>query len=357
MKKIILVSMALVSLFFVSCSKEKISRFKKERIKVGFVYNGSIENDGYTKSHDRARVKLERQGVETLFVENVPENELAAVAMRELVSQGCSMIFAISQGYAGSVRQVSREYPNVKFEHCSGSYTSDNVSVYFGRMYEARYLCGIVAGMKTSKNRIGYVAAYPVSECIRGINAFALGVKSVNPDAKVYVNWTNSWSDPEKESLVASELLNSGCDVLAQHQNSIASQMEAEIYGAYSIGYNEPTGKLVPKSYLTSAIFDWSVYVEDEVNKFIEGNWKSQKYWEGMNRGIVRLDDLSDNCARGTDKKIQEARVLIEDGSLRVFQGPLYDEAKVLRVPDKVIMSDEEIWNMDWFIDSVSTLY
>ena len=357
MKKIILVFLALVSLFYVSCSNERLSGIKRDRIKVGFVYNGSIENDGYTKSHDLARIKLERNGVETLFVENVPENELAAVAMRELISQGCSMIFAISYGYGESVRQVSKEYPNVKFEHCSGSYTSDNVSVYFGRMYEARYLCGIVAGMKTSKNRIGYVAAYPVSECIRGINAFALGVRSVNPDARVYVNWTNSWSDPEKESLVASELLNSGCDVLAQHQNTNATQIEAEIYGAYSIGYNEHTGKSVSKSCLTSAVFDWSVYVEDEVNKLIEGSWKSQKFWEGMSRGVVRIDDLSDICASGTDKKVLKARGLIEDGSLHVFQGPLYDEAKVLRVPDKVIMTDEEIWNMDWFVDSVSTLY
>ena len=359
MKRCSLFLIALLFLFSGCLKKneDKNSSVSKNSVKIGFIYVGSVKDMGYNQAQDSGRVALGKAGFKTMYVENVPENDKAVLVMEALIKQGCNIIYCTSYGYKPYVLETARRFPEVKFGHCSGDERLSNVSTYFGRIYEARYLTGLVAGLRTSTNRIGYVAAFPVPECIRGINAFALGVRSVNPDARVYVNWTNSWSDPEKESLVASELLNSGCDVLAQHQNTNATQIEAEIYGAYSIGYNVHTGKSVSKSCLTSAVFDWSVYVEDEVTKLIEGSWKSQKFWEGMSRGIVRIDDLSDICASGTDRKVLKARGLIEDGSLHVFQGPLYDEAKVLRVPDKVIMTDEEIWNMDWFVDSVSTLY
>ena len=187
----------------------------KEDIKAGFLYVGPIGDEGYSYAHDQGRLALEKKlGVKTMYVENVPENADCEKAIRDLIDQGCNVIFSTSFGHMDWTLNVAKEFPNVYFHHCSGYKTADNMSNYFGRMYEARYLSGIAAGLKTKTNKIGYVAAMPIAEVVRGANAFALGVKSVNPDAKVEVKWTNSWYDPALEKQTAIDLLNSGCDVL-----------------------------------------------------------------------------------------------------------------------------------------------
>lgn len=195
MKKRLLAAMMAAAMLLTGCSNggnsgsdsADNSSAANTDVKVGFVYIGSINDGGYTQAHDKGRLAIEEQlGVETAYIENVEENVSAVTeAIGTLIDEkGCNLIYTNSFGFMDGTAQMAEEYPDVKFAHCSGYTRKDNMSTYFGKVYQARYLSGIVAGMKTEKNYIGYVAAKPIPEVIRGINAFTLGVQSVNPDAR-----------------------------------------------------------------------------------------------------------------------------------------------------------------------------
>lgn len=276
----------------------------KSDVVAGFVYIGKINDGGYTQAHDAGRLAVEAMGVKTFYVEDVPETVAdTKEAIQTLIDEGCNLIYTNSFGFMEGTDQMAKEHPNVKFAHCSGYMREDNMSTYFGKVYQARYLAGIVAGMKTKKNYIGYVAAKGIPEVIRGINAFTLGVQSVNPDAKVEVVFTDTWYDPTVEKQAALELLNKGVDIIAQHQDTTAPQVAAEEKGAYCIGYNFPTSDAAPKAYLTAACFDWKTFYTDDVKKAMDGTWTSRAYWEGLAANMTYLDKLTDLCAEGTQER------------------------------------------------------
>lgn len=355
MKKIAIAVLGLI-IALTGCSKKNTSNAKitKENLKVGFVYIGSIHDEGYTTAQDKGRLALEEQGIQTMYVENVPENADCEKVIRDLIDQGCNVIYTTSFGFMDWTIKVAKDFPNVKFGHCSGYKRAENVSTYFGKMYEARYLAGIVAGLKTKTNKIGYVAAFPIPECIRGINGFTLGVQSVNPDATVEVVWTNTWYDPTVEKQAALEVLNKGCDVIEQHQDTTAPQIAAEEKGAYCIGYNVASPNAAPKAYLTAPVFHWATFITNDVESILNGNWESRAYWEGLNSGMVDLAPLSSLCENGTQEKVDTARKSIEDGSLKIFAGPLFDQAGTEKVSKDSIMSDDEVWNMSWFVKGIN---
>lgn len=334
-------------------SESALKPIAKEDLKVGFVYIGTINDEGYTQAQDKARLALNDMGIETMYTENVPENSDCETAIKNLIDQGCNVIYSTSFGFMEYTDKVAKEYPEIYFGHCSGYTREDNMSTYFGRMYQGRYLSGIVAGMKTKTNKIGYVAAMPISECIRGINAFTLGVQSVNPDATVEVIWTNTWFDPSVEKQAALELLNKGCDVMAQHQDSTASQIAAQEKGAFAIGYNSPTESAAPQAYLTAPLFHWDVFVTDDVQKIMDGTWTSRAYWEGMDKNMITLDKLSKNCAEGTQEAIDVAQEKIISGKEKVFEGPIMNQNGEVIVKEGDVMSDDDILNMDWFVKGV----
>lgn len=347
---------AAVCLVLSACTKKAYipGTFTPETIRIGFVYPGSIFDGGYNQAHDAGRIALMKKGIKCYFVENVPEDESSVVVFTDLVKQGCDVIYAVSMGYEPYILEVAEKNSNVKFAYVGGSTTAHNVSTYYGKMYEARYLAGIAAGLKTSSNKIGYVAAYQNSECIRGINAFALGVKSVNADAIIDVLWTKNWNDPEEEEYRANELLARGCDVLTQHQNSSAVLQAAQRKKAFCIGYNSPATKAAPDAYLTAAIFNWKVFILDDVENLLNGTWTERNYWEGLEKGIVDIDELSPLCVPVTRKKIEEEKAAIIAGTRKIFAGPLYDNKGNLRVKESDILTEDEIWNMDWLVDNIS---
>ena len=324
-----------------------------ETIKVGFVYIGTINDEGYTQAHDKGRRALEAQGIKTEYIENVAENADCEKAIRDLIDQGCNVIYTNSFGFMDWTIKVAADYLKVYFGHCSGYKEASNVSTYFGKIYQARYLSGIAAGLKTSVNKIGYVAAMPIPEVIRGINAFTLGVQSVNPNATVEVIWTNTWFDPTVEKQAALELLNKGCDVLAQHQDTTAPQIAAQEKGVFAVGYNVPTANAAPQAYLTAPLFHWETFYLNDVQSIIAGNWKSRAYWEGLNTGMVSLDKLTGNNASGAAEKIADAEAKIKAGTFEPFTGPLYDQQGTEKVRAGVKMTDDEIWNMGWFVRGV----
>ncbi|NLM01572.1 MAG: BMP family ABC transporter substrate-binding protein [Treponema sp.] len=357
MKKVISILLVLAVLVLaVGCKKENKANDEKltaETIKVGFVFIGSINDEGYTQAHDKGRLALNEMGIQTAYVENVPENADCEKAIRDLIDQGCNVIYTNSFGFMDWTIKVASEFPNVIFGHCSGYKTAANVSTYFGKIYQARYLAGIAAGLRTANGKIGYVAAMQIPEVIRGINAFTLGALSVNPEATVEVIWTNTWYDPAVEKQAALELLNKGCDVIAQHQDTTAPQIAAQEKGVYAIGYNTSTPNAAPKAYMTAPLFHWDVFYVEDVNEILAGTWTSRAYWKGFENGTVSLDILTENCVPGTAEAIALIKEAFKNGSFEPFTGPLFDQNGNEKVAAGVKMTDEEIWNIGWFVKGV----
>jgi basic membrane protein A len=330
---------------------------KVEVTKVGFIYVGPADDGGWSQVHDDGRAKMVENmdgKVETIVKENVPEEKSAVIStIRDMVDQGCTIIFGTSYGFMDGMVEAAEEFPDVKFEHCSGYMTSDNMGTYFGKIEEPRYLSGIVAGLSTKTNKIAYVAAMPIPEVIRGINAFALGVKSVNPAATVNVSWTNTWYDPTVEKAAAEALIQQGCDVTAQHQDSTATMEAAKDAGKLSIGYDLSAAQSMPEVYMTAPLWDFSDYYTDSVSSVIDGTWKSQQYWGGMTDGIVLLDELT-NLAPGTAQgQVDTAEAAIKSGELVIFAGELKDQSGTVKVPVGTTLTDEAQLSMDWFVDNV----
>ena len=325
-----------------------------DQIKVGFVYSSAHNDEGYSQAHDIGRQAVEAMGIETAYVENVAEtNEACKSAIRNLIDQGCNVIYTNSFGFMEATANCAAEFPEVKFGHCSGYTTAENMNTYFGKIYQARYLSGIVAGMKTQVNRIGYVAAMQIPEVIRGINAFTLGVRSVNPEATVEVIWTNTWYDPAVEKQAALEIINTGVDVVAQHQNTTAPQIAAQERGVYAVGYNMSSPDAAPDAYLTAPVFNWDKFYTADVQRVIDGTWTGTKIWDGLETGLVDLDTLTANAPEGAQEAVDTAKEQIISGELHPFAGPLTNQAGEVVVPEGTTMTDDEIWNMNWFVEGV----
>ncbi len=363
MKRLLALMLAVVmicSVALTGCgSKSASSSGKVDAVKAGFIYIGPIGDGGYTYAHDQGRLyleeKLKDKGVTTAYLENVAEDASVEKAMKDLIDQGCNVIFATSFGYMEYVDKVAKEYPDVKFFHCSGYMSNEtNFVNYFGRIEQTRYLSGIAAGLKSKTGKIGYVAAKQIPEVIRGINAFTLGVQSVNPNATVSVKWTDTWYDPTLEKNAATALLNDGCDVIAQHQDTTGPQIAAEEKGAFAIGYNSDSSKAAPKAYITAPIWNWGVYYVDQVQKILDGTWKPENYWGGLKEGVVDLAPLTENAEAGTKEKIEEVKAKILDGSFKVFAGPILDQSGAVKVAEGAEMTDDEQLNCKWFVKGVN---
>ena len=306
-------------------------------------------------THDLGRQYVEKNmpNVQTSFVESVPAGADAERVITQLASQGNKIIFTTSFGFMDPTINVAKKYPDVTFLHCSGYKTAPNVGTYFGRMYESRYLTGIVAGKQTKSNVIGYVAAFPIPEVVRGINAFTLGVRSVNPDAKVKVVWTNTWYNPAGEKQAGLTLIDFGADVIAQHQDTPGPQQAAEERGVYGIGYDMDMTKAAPKAELTAAIWNWGPYYVNAIQQILDGKWKSGAYWGGMKDKVVDIAPYGPAVSEDTKKVTDAAKAKILDGSLQVFAGPIKDQSGAVKVPAGKTISDEDLLKIDWFVEGV----
>ncbi len=337
---------------------EKNAAEKKEdakKFKAGFVYVSPVGDAGYSYAHDMGRQAVQDLGwVETSFVESVAEGADSERVIRNMARKGFDVIFTTSFGYMDPTLKVAEEFPNVKFMHCSGFKKSANMDNYFGRMYQARYLTGLVAGAMTKSNIIGYVAAFPIPEVIRGINAFTLGVREANPKAEVRVVWTKTWYDPALEKDAAISLLDVGADIIAQHQDSPGPQEAAQERGVYSIGYNSDMASFAPKAHLTAAIWNWgSLYVET-VKEVRDGTWKGdQAIWWGMDKGIVDLAPYGDMVPEDVRKMVDAKKAEIKSGKDIVFAGPIKNQKGEVAIPEGQSASDEQLLGMTWFVEGV----
>ncbi|MFQ5913818.1 MAG: BMP family ABC transporter substrate-binding protein [Nitrospinota bacterium] len=355
-----LLSIAILSVFLIALASSPGAYAIKPqaKIKAAFVYVSPVGDAGWTLAHDNARKALEKAlpYVKTAFTEAVPEGAEAERVINQYVRKGYNLIFTTSFGYMDPTINVAKRSPNVVFMHCSGFKTAKNVGTYFGRMYQPRYLAGIVAGKMTKSNIIGYVAAHPIPEVIRGINAFTLGVRSVNPWAKVHVVWTQTWYDPAKEREAGESLLDINADVIAQHQDTPAPQQAAEKRGRYSIGYNSDMSSFAPKAHLTAPVWNWAVVYKKVAQEVHKGTWKSYQYWGGLKEGVVDIAPFGKMVPNSVRDLVIDAKVNLTRGVYDVFDvahhGPIKDQSGKVRLASGR-MSDKDMLSMNYFVEGV----
>lgn len=330
-----------------------------KKTRVAFIYIGPVGDAGYTWAHDQGRQALQNSvpNVETAYLENVPENAADAErAIRDFAQKGYDLIVTTSFGYMDPTINVAKDFPNTKFIHISGYKTAPNVATAFGRMEEPRYVSGLIAGKMTKSNQLGYVAAFPIPEVIRGINAFTLGVRKSNPNAKVKVVWTNTWFDPQKERQAAQALLDGGADVIGQHQDTPGPQQAAQDAGKFGVGYDADMSKYAPKAVLTSPIWNWGVYYINAVKQLQAGTWKSDQYWGGWKDGIVDLAPIGPMVPADVKQMAEGEIAKFKSGDetiFTIFSGPLKDQTGVEKVPAGKSMTDKELLSMNWFVEGV----
>ena len=311
--------------------------------KVGAIYiNSKNDTAGYTFAHHNGiTTAMKELGMDVdkqlVIVDNVPEDDQKVKdAIDTLVGEGANIIFGISFGYINAMAEKAEEYTDVVFSHGTGYMANEtNFNNYFGRIYQARYLAGIAAGLKSlelGNNNVGYVAAHTTdyAETASGINGFALGVQAVNPDAKIYVKNLNNWADEVNEKAYAEELVKSfGCGVISQHCDSAQPQIAAQNGGAFGCGYNSDMTADAPKAHLTAAIWNWNVYYATAIKaamdcgdaaKFVE-QMGGNAYYGGLTEGFVDVSPLTENCAKGTQEAIDQVKKMMVDGEWDVFTG------------------------------------
>jgi basic membrane protein A len=298
---------------------------------VGFVYVGSRADYGYNQAHSEgAKAVTAMPGVKVREEENVPETVAVQKTMESMINlDGAKLIFPTSFGYFDPhILTLAQKYPDVTFLHCGGLYTEGkhpkNVGSYFGYIDEAEYVAGTVAGLTTKSNKLGFIAAKPIPQVLRNINAYTLGALSVNPKVTLSVVFTGDWSLPVKEAEAANSLIDQGADVLTAHVDSPKVIVEtAERRGVFSTGYHASQAALAPKGYLTGAEWNWEKIYTDYVTKVQTG-----KPWEhlvrgGLKEGYVKLSPYGEAVSADTRKKADEAKAGLTAGTLVIFKGPL----------------------------------
>ena len=329
------------------------------KFRVAFIYIGPIGDGGWTFEHEQGRLMLVENvpGIEAKYIENIPEGVDSTKVIRDYAQQGFNVIITTSFGYMDPTIEVAKDFPNTIFLHCSGYKTAANVGTYFGKIEEPRYLSGMAAGKMTKTNKLGYVAAFPIPEVIRGINAFTLGVRAVNPEATVNVVWTNTWYDPAKERQAAEGLLDTGCDVIGQHQDTPGPQQAAEAAGKYGVGYDSDMAKFAPKAVITCPVWNWGTYYVDAIKKIMAGTWTTNQYWGGMKDGMVSLTPLASFVPADVKTVVDAKKAEIMAGTFDIFSifaGPLKDQTGAVKVAEGVKMTGDEILNMMWFVEGVN---
>jgi basic membrane protein A and related proteins len=360
MKKLsvlLILMLLMTSMAFAQGGKEAATPKADAPFKVGVIYVSPPGDMGYSYMHDQGTKAAEAKfgnKIEVIRMESVPENDAAARAMEELVDAGCKIIFANSYNYQDYMLKVAKENPTVYFEHASGYLSNANMSNYFGRMYQMRYLSGMIAGKMSATGKLGYVAAYNTPEVVRGINAFTLGARAVNPAATVTVVWTNTWFDPSLERQGAVALLDQGCDIIAQHQDTTEPAKAALERGKYAIGYNADFRTIIGNdNVLVSPMWNWGNYMIPAIESAMNGTWKSQSYWGGLEDDMIRLSAMSPLVPADFQAKVLAKKDEIAKGTFDVFWGALKDNRGAVKQNAGEKMPDLAMLTMDWFVEGV----
>ncbi len=328
----------------------------KSPVKAAFVYVTPVFEAGWTHQHDQGRKAVEKAlgaAVKTTVVDNVAEGADSERVVRDLAQQGHDVIFTTSFGYMEPTLKVAKEFPNVKFESITGYKTDVNVSVANARYYEGRYLAGVAAGRMTQSNVAGYVAGFPIPEVLQGLNAFTLGMRSVNPKAQVKVIWLNTWFDPAKERDAAFALFNQSVDVITFHTASNAVMVAAQERGKMAIAYHSDMRKVAPDAQLMAVTHEWGAYYTQRVSDVQKGQWRTGKVWSGLKEGMIRVGDFGPKLPAKVRDEIVKLQQDIAQGKRHPFQGPIADNEGKAIVAAGQKLSDVQILNMSYGVAGV----
>jgi basic membrane protein A len=346
--RVMLMVLVVVALVGAACSSDD-GGSSDDPMKIAFVHVGPVSDKGWSWAHDQGAQAVKAEfgdGVEITTLESIPEGSDSQRVFEDLAADGHTLIFGTSFGYMEPMLAAAENYPDVVFMHATGFMSSENMGNYFGAAEEGRYLSGMAAGAATETNKLGYVAAFPIPEVLRGINAFTLGAQEVNPDVEVQVVWTSTWFDPPKEATAAESLLAAGADVIAMHQDSAAPGQAADAVGAKWVGYNTDMTEFAPDAWLTAAIWDWAPYYISTTKAVMDGTWETEAYYGNMADGMVSLAPYGDSVDDATRALIDERMAEIIAGSFAIFPDPVVDQ-------DGTSRPLGDIFIMDFFVEGV----
>jgi basic membrane protein A and related proteins len=334
------------------------SALVKAPLKAGFVYVAPVTDAGWVRQHDEGRKAVEAAlggRVKTTFVENVAEGPDAERVIRDLAATGHQIIFTPSFGYMEPTLKVAREFPGVRFESITGYKAAGNVAVANARYYEGRYLAGIAAGRMTSSNVAGYVAGFPIPEVLQGINAFTLGMRSVNPKTEVKVVWLNAWFDPPRERDAAMTLFNQNADVIAFHSGSTAVMVAAQERGKLAVAYHSDMRKVAPDAQIVAVTHEWGTYYTQRTRAVLDGVWASGSVWGGVKEGMVRVGHFGSKVPKAVQDEVLARQRDIASGRLQPFaaKATVRDNEGREVIAAGTALKDAQILDMNWLVEGV----
>ncbi|MBE7369359.1 BMP family ABC transporter substrate-binding protein [Ramlibacter pallidus] len=329
---------------------------KSEPLKVGFVHVAPITEAGWVRQHEDGRLAVQAAfggRVQTSRVENVAEGPDAERVIRDLAATGHKLIFTPSFGYMEPTLKVAKDFPDVKFESVTGYKTAPNVAAANARYYEGRYLAGVAAGRMTKSHVAGYVAGFPIPEVLQGINAFTLGMRSVDPQAQVKVLWLNTWFDPGKERDAAMALMDQGADVLAFHTASTAVMAAAQERGKWAVAYHSDMRKVAPDAQVLAVTHQWADYYRLRTQAVLDGSWKPHNIWGGVKEGMVRVGWFGARVPKAVQDEVLARQKDIGAGRLQPFAGPITDNTGRVVLGKGQALTDAQILAMDYLVAGV----
>ncbi len=330
--------------------------FADDPVKIGFIYVGPHDDQGWSTAHDRGRLEMEKAlggKVTTSYVENVPESPDAANPMSDMANQGAKLIFATSFGFMDPALSVAPQFPNVKFETCTGYKDAPNACNYNARFHEGRSVCGTIAGHLSKAGVGGYIATYPVPEVVAGINAFTLAARRINPSFKTKVIWINTWVDAAKEADAARALGDAGVDVMTQHTDTPAAVQYCESKGIPTFGQDNDQSQFAPNMVKTSTICNWGPYYTRRVQALLDGSYKEEDVYEGIKEDRVQMAPFNPNLPADVAADAQKVLDGWKDGSFDIFAGPIKDQKGNVKVADGAKLSYGDILGINWLVEGV----
>jgi simple sugar transport system substrate-binding protein len=329
-----------------------------EPLNVAFIYIGPVGDYGWTWAHDKGRKELEAAlggAVKTSYVENVKEDASAIPVLRDLARKGNKLIFATSFGYMDQVLEVAKEFPDVKFEHCTGFKRAANVTTYNSRFHEGRAVTGTIAGKVSKSGVIGYLGSFKIPEVVMGVNAYTLAAQAVNPKIQTKLVMIDSWFDPAKETAATETLANLGCDVVATHTDSPAPLQYCQKKGIFGFGQGADMSKFAPKAQLTAIEDIWGPHYIARAKAMLDGSWKSEDFWDGIKEGDVKISPY--NAALPKDAQDAANKIIdgYKAGTYDVFTGPIYDQGGTLKVKAGEKMGLGDLATIDWYVKGVQS--
>lgn len=339
-------------------------RMRSEKLKVGFAHVNDTKSSSWVYSHELGRMHLDHvlnKSVETVSVTRLPESIEAAPALQKMLDEGCRIIFTTSPSLINATLKVAMENPEVNLLNCSAVHSFKHVNTYFGRIHEPRFLSGLVAGVMTRTGKLGYIAPFPVSDVLSGINAFTLGARMIRPDVQVYLEWMQTWDYNSATPQCTNRIAQQGADIICHH-NTLANRQFSREYGVYTIKQDE-SGCFVPEKYLAVPVWNWGIFYEKYIRSILVGGTRLghdsastgrvRNYWWGMDSGLLDFFYARNHIPVETQKLIEFFKSGIMSRSFRVFTGPIRDREGRLMLEEDEILEHPQILMMNWIIEGV----